>query len=262
MSQNPSSLREPKVSGDVAAAAFASFDRGTPPDEVVTELILPVETAEFLWRTWARLRGAVPLSVEAAHVLREAVCDTRPISNGSDAVAAVRRFVERPAKPCTRCKKAFREYCTTCPAREAARAGRRVQRGSTKKRSGRHDPSEWSGVAESTLVRPGGVLSDADAEIGVAITATPAPCSRCSEPTSDCARHWRRLLGSQHHFASSPAMSCATVCRRREMVRSSRVVCASTSIASRTSRRAVSTSAARDPAEMDFLRAIVLPFLE
>lgn len=43
----------PKAPGDVAAGAFALFDRGVPPDEVVTELMLPVDTAESLWRTWA-----------------------------------------------------------------------------------------------------------------------------------------------------------------------------------------------------------------
>jgi len=126
---------EPIVTGDVAADAFACFDRGLPPDEVVTELVFPVDTVEYLWRTWARLRGLVPLSREAARTLREALYSNRPIASGSDAVAAVRRFVERKLKPCPRCKDGVREYCTTCPSKEATRAGRGALRGSAKKRA-------------------------------------------------------------------------------------------------------------------------------
>jgi hypothetical protein len=178
-------LREPKANGDTAAAAFASFDRGSPPDEVVSELMLSIETAEFLWRTWARLRGALPLSVEAAQALREALGAARPIVSGCDAVAAVRRFVERPSKPCPRCKKAFREYCTTCPAREAARAGRRALQTSTKKRPCRSNASELSATVEAT--RQGGVLSgaEADAEVSAALVATPVLSSRHGEPDSE-----------------------------------------------------------------------------
>jgi hypothetical protein len=126
---------EPIATGDIAADAFARFDRGLPPDEVIIELVLPVDTVEYLWRTWARLRGVVPLSPEAARAFREALYSNRPIANGSDAVAAVRRFVERPLKPCPRCKNGVREYCTTCTSKEARRAARGTLRGSTKKRT-------------------------------------------------------------------------------------------------------------------------------
>ena len=37
--------------GDIAAKVFERFDQGLSPDEVVTELVLPVETVECLWRT-------------------------------------------------------------------------------------------------------------------------------------------------------------------------------------------------------------------
>jgi hypothetical protein len=67
-----------------------------PSDEVATELVLPVDTAEHLWRTWARLRGIVPLSADAAQALREALCGNHPIASGAHTVAAVRRFVEHP----------------------------------------------------------------------------------------------------------------------------------------------------------------------
>ena len=38
------------AAGDIAASIFTRFDRGMPPDEVVTELMLPVDTVESLWR--------------------------------------------------------------------------------------------------------------------------------------------------------------------------------------------------------------------
>ncbi len=37
------------AAGDIAASVFTRFDRGMPPDEVVTELVLPVDTVESLW---------------------------------------------------------------------------------------------------------------------------------------------------------------------------------------------------------------------
>jgi len=144
---------EPRATGDIAASAFARFDRGMPPDEVITELALPVDTAEYLWRTWARLRGIVQLSPEGRQALREALCSNRPIDNGADAVAAVRRFVERPAKPCPQCKTGFREYCTSCPAREAARVARNRPRGSNKKRPTRANPSKLPRGIEPTPAR-------------------------------------------------------------------------------------------------------------
>lgn len=51
---------EAPSTGDVAARAFTCFDQGMRPDEVVTHLTLPADTVEYLWRTWARLRGLVP----------------------------------------------------------------------------------------------------------------------------------------------------------------------------------------------------------
>jgi hypothetical protein len=95
--------------GDVAASVFERFDRGASPDEVITELVLAVDTVEYLWRTWARLRGMVPLSPDALRVLREVLFANQPIHGGADAAAAVRRFVERPPKQCTRCKAGFPE---------------------------------------------------------------------------------------------------------------------------------------------------------
>ena len=82
-----SASSEATATGDVAAEAFARLDRGMPPDEVVTELVLSVDTVEYLWRTWARLRGLVLLSPEAARTLRDALYRNRPIASGSDAVA-------------------------------------------------------------------------------------------------------------------------------------------------------------------------------
>ena len=124
-SRTIASRNEATAEGDVAASVFERFDRGTSPDEVVTELALAVDTVEYLWRTWARLRGLVPLSPEALRVLREVLFVNQPIHSGADATAAVRHFVERPPKQCTRCKAAFREYCTTCPALEAHKARKR-----------------------------------------------------------------------------------------------------------------------------------------
>jgi hypothetical protein len=121
------SLDEAASEGDVAANVFERFDRGASPDEVVTELVLAVDAVEYLWRTWARLRGLVPLSPEAVRVLREVLFSNQPIRSSADTTAAVRRFVERPCKQCTRCKTAFPEYCTTCPAHEARKARKRTQ---------------------------------------------------------------------------------------------------------------------------------------
>jgi hypothetical protein len=42
----PASLG-PASLGDIAAAAFARFERGAAPDEVVSELVLPVETVRI-----------------------------------------------------------------------------------------------------------------------------------------------------------------------------------------------------------------------
>jgi len=126
-------LPGPTATGDIAAEAFARFDRAVPPDEVVTELVLSVDTVEYLWRIWTRLRGVVPLSPDAGRGLREALHSNRPIANGADAVAAVRRFVERPLKPCPRCKDGVREYCSPCTSNEARRAARTILRASAKK---------------------------------------------------------------------------------------------------------------------------------
>ena len=164
--------------GAIAASVFTRFDRGMPPDEVVTELVLPVDTVESLWRTWARLRGAVLLSARAGQALREASCSHQPITSGGDAVAAVRRFVERPSKPCTRCKSGFREYCTTCPEREPAREARGRLRGSNKKRLPRGNPSVFHRAVEPAPARGGGVLSDAVADVEAGLIDAPAPHSR------------------------------------------------------------------------------------
>jgi hypothetical protein len=169
---------EPIATGDMAAEAFARFDRAVPPDEVVAELLLPVGTVEYLWRTWARLRGVVPLSPEAGRTLREALYSNRPIADGAHAVAAVRRFLERPIKPCLRCKDGAREYCTTCPSKEATRAARGTLRGSSKKPRSQHNRSGLSGEVESTPTRKGDAFSDAtahDAPRGSAEAAGPEP---------------------------------------------------------------------------------------
>jgi len=151
----PASL-ELASTGDIAAAAFARFERGIAPDEVVTELVLPVDTVEYLWRTWVRLRGIVPLSAESARALREALRSNRPLANGSD-VAAVRQFLERPLKPCSRCKNAAREYCATCPAKEAMRAARGALRGVTKKP---RDQNYRAGMGRGTGTVPAGECPD------------------------------------------------------------------------------------------------------
>jgi len=153
---DPSASLDGAAAGAIAASVFTRFDRGMPPDEVVTELMLPVDTVESLWRTWARLRGAVLLSARAGQALREASYSHQPIASGGDAVAAVRRFVERPSKPCPRCKTGFREYCATCPAREAARAARGRFRGANKKRPARGNPSELPRAVEPAPPRAGG----------------------------------------------------------------------------------------------------------
>ncbi len=125
---------EATATGDVAADAFARFDGGMLPHEIVTELVLPVDTVEYLWRTWARLRGVVLLSREGARTFREALYSSQPIANGGDTIVAVRRFAERPLRPCPRCNDRAREYCTTCTSKEARRAAQGTLRGSTKKR--------------------------------------------------------------------------------------------------------------------------------
>ena len=149
----PASL-ELASTGDIAAAAFARFERGIAPDEVVTELVLSVDTVEYLWRTWARLRGVVPLSPEAGRALREALHSNRPIANGTDAVASVRHFLERPLKTCPRCKDGAREFCSTCTSNEARRAARSILRRSNKNlplqssRSGTHRGVEATATRE------------------------------------------------------------------------------------------------------------------
>lgn len=119
---------EAPTTGDVAARAFTCFDQGIRPDEVVTHLTLPADTVEYLWRTWARLRGLVPLCFEVARVLREALYCNRSLTNGSEVVAAVQRYADRPIRRCACCNSASPEYCTACPAREANRALRKSAR--------------------------------------------------------------------------------------------------------------------------------------
>jgi len=121
--------------GDVSASVFERFDLGASPEEVVIDLVLAVDTVECLWLTWARLRGLVPLSPEGVCVLREVLFVNQPIHSSADATAAVRRFVERPPKRCTRCKAGFPEYCTACPGEEARKARKRT-RGTGNKRNG------------------------------------------------------------------------------------------------------------------------------
>jgi len=177
-------LPEPTATGDIAAEAFARFDRAMPPDEVVTELVLSVDTVEYLWRTWARLRGVVPLSPEAGRTLREALHSNRPIANGTDAVAAARRFLERPLKPCPRCKDGAREYCSTCTSNEARRAARSILRGSAKTPP---LPSSRSGKrrgVEATATREEGASLDAidvDEQSELAERAYPEPDRRLPE---------------------------------------------------------------------------------
>ena len=125
ISQTPNlAVPEVRSAGDVAAQCFADFDRGMRPDEVVEHLVLSADTVECLWRTWARLRGLLPLSPEGIRALREAVYSCRPLTTGAEVVAAVQRFAERPVRLCTRCKGGCPEYCCVCPVREAHRAAR------------------------------------------------------------------------------------------------------------------------------------------
>jgi hypothetical protein len=113
-----------RSAGDVAARCFADFDRGMRPDEVVAHSVLSADTVECLWRTWARLRGLVPVSPEGIRALRESVYSGLPLTTGAQVVTAVQRFAERPVRLCTRCKTGCPEYCCVCPAREAHRAAR------------------------------------------------------------------------------------------------------------------------------------------
>lgn len=46
-SRTVASRNEATTEGDVAASVFERFDRGTSPDEVVTELALAVDTVEY-----------------------------------------------------------------------------------------------------------------------------------------------------------------------------------------------------------------------
>ena len=155
--------------GECAAVAFARFEQGVAPEEVLTELVLPVDTVEYLWRTWARLRGAMLLSADAGRALREALYSGHPIANGDDAIAALRGFSERPVKPCPRCKSEARQYCTACPAREAARLARGKMRASSKKTSER-SPSGLHRSFEPMPAR-GSVALDADQTLN----ETPVP---------------------------------------------------------------------------------------
>ena len=169
---------ETTSTGEIAAEAFTRFDRGVAPDEVVTELALPVDTVEYLWRTWARLRCAMPLSLEAARSIRETLFSNRPIANGGDAVAAVRRFVERPLKPCPRCKDGAREYCTTCPAKEATRVARGTVRRSAQRARSQQSRAGLPRGVETAPAREGDAFSDTTARAdpsGFAETAYPAP---------------------------------------------------------------------------------------
>jgi hypothetical protein len=100
------------------------IDSRLRPDEVVAHSVLSADTVEYLWRTWARLRGLVPVSPEGIRALREAVYSSRPLTTGAEVVTAVQRFAERPVRLCTRCKSGCPEYCCVCPAREAHRAAR------------------------------------------------------------------------------------------------------------------------------------------
>ena len=134
LTQSVAGTNEVTSEGDIAANVFERFDHGASPDEVVTQLVLAVDAVEALWRTWARLRGLVPLSPEAVRVLRQALFVNQPTHSGADVAAAVRRFVDRPPKQCTRCKARFPEYCTTCPAQEAHKARKRT-RGTREKRN-------------------------------------------------------------------------------------------------------------------------------
>jgi hypothetical protein len=127
--------------GDIAANAFDRFDNGASADELVIELALPPGTVEQLLRTWARLRGIVPLSPETARTLRVALRSNQPLTTGRDLIAAVRRFAGAPPALCIRCKGESADYCRTCPAKEATLAHKRSARGSRPKRSSRSEPA-------------------------------------------------------------------------------------------------------------------------
>ncbi len=165
------------AAGDIAASVFTRFDRGMPPDEVVTELVLPVDTVECLWRTWARLRGAVLLSAGAGQAPREASYSHQPIAGGRRRCgrAALRRA---PVGAMPAMQGWLPRILHDLPrAAGCARGSGQVSRLEQEAPCAGH-PSELHRAVEPAPARDGGVLIDVVADVEAGLIDAPAPHSR------------------------------------------------------------------------------------
>jgi hypothetical protein len=127
------SVRE--VGGDVAAQVFARLDGGAHPRDIVTELVVAPDTVEYLWRTWARLRGRVIVSPETLCALAAALHRPRVPETAAELVQLVELLGSEEQGPCSRCGRDVAQYCYACPGRAAAKAqaeGRRRRGGKSR----------------------------------------------------------------------------------------------------------------------------------
>jgi hypothetical protein len=129
-----SNAGDPDVGGEVAARAFARFDAGVNPRDVVSELAVDPETVDYLWRTWARLRGMVIISAENLQALATALHASRAPEAPAEFVRLVQQLCAEEQDACARCGRDVAEYCYTCPGQAAIEAReqkrRRPRRGS------------------------------------------------------------------------------------------------------------------------------------
>lgn len=161
---NSSTLdRRRGTEGDVASRVFERIERGTPVDAIVVELGLTPDVVESLLRTWARLRGLVPLTADGADALRRALYKDHVFKDGAELLAALRSFAARVSLVCRQCGDGSADYCTACPGREARNASARKA-----KRGRRRDPaSDGAGTRDAgeTDQTPGLLSAEFGAEI-------------------------------------------------------------------------------------------------
>jgi hypothetical protein len=124
------------VGGDVAAKVFARLDAGVCARDVVTELAVAPETVDYLWRTWARLRGTVLVSPETKQFLAAALHGLVAPRTPAELVQLAQRLAGEEQGACSRCGRGVAEYCYSCPSEAAAKArerGRRRPRRTTRR---------------------------------------------------------------------------------------------------------------------------------
>lgn len=124
-----SSIGEGRTPGDVAADAFDLFDRNVHPVDVVKQLRIAPDFIESLHRQWARLRGLLILSSEAATSMRNMLCEgtSAPVPLDETALLAIFRtwIQEQSLRQCEQCRNESAAFCRACAKRWGTGAAKR-----------------------------------------------------------------------------------------------------------------------------------------